>query len=261
MKNSISHDDPNERGGENQNLPKEIEGDLTLHGTFKVPIQITTHPTLGKTQPNKRPKSSIAEIVGIGFATFVGLLLVGVGILQYCIYSKQTVLSTQYNHFTALSQRPFISIGPDKSYVSYDGNYAVNFLLDFKNDGNTAATHAYKRYRCDKSKTDLVEPWSFMKAAAPGSIQTFIGPHNATQGGCSFTLDEMRKMQAGELFGYILADVIYADPLSPNAVRKTQFAVKVEQVAIGETGGVPSVNELMQSIGAHNCADDDCPND
>jgi hypothetical protein len=229
---------------------------------FTAPIPKAPHSTPSTNEPNKRPKSSVAEFLGVGLATLVGLLLVGVGCLQYRILSKQAVISKQYNHFTALSQRPFVSIAPGNSYVSgRSGNYMINYLIDFTNNGNTAATHAFKRSRCDKSKSDLAEPWSFMQSAKPPITQVFIGPHSSSQGGCSFAMDDMQQMEAGELFGYILADVAYTDPLSPKTPKRTQFEVRLEQVSIGKTnGGVVVVNALMRSVGEHNCADDDCPN-
>src|ERR1700722_13359702 len=152
--------------------------------------------------PNKPPRrhwyASHLRFFDLRLSHWVQIVLtiglVALAVAQWVVYNRQakimsvqTNLSSQYNHFTAISQRPFISLSPGTSYFSTNnGRPNINFLVNFKNDGNTAATRAYKRFRCDKSETDLAEPWAFMKAAAPAKIQTFIGPHDTSQGGCSF---------------------------------------------------------------------------
>src|SRR5579864_682186 len=82
-----------ERGGDHAYTSHEIKGNLTLQGRIEVPTQETSRSKNLETQPAKRPKSSIFEVVmgvlGLICATSIGLLLAGIGYLQYTVYSQQ----------------------------------------------------------------------------------------------------------------------------------------------------------------------------
>lgn len=93
MKEPVSAHDGNKGAADNPRTTGDIEGKLSLKGTIKIPIAKTEDSSNLAAEPNHRPKTSVfnivSGIVSIICSIGIGLLLAGVGYLQYTVYTQQ----------------------------------------------------------------------------------------------------------------------------------------------------------------------------
>lgn len=164
------------------------------------------------------------------------------------------------------SQRAFVSVSITGEFLSVEKDRrtpkAINYVIAVANSGNTATKALDLLVRCAPAAEDLREPWSIIRQGQlpKDKVPIFVGPHATQQSGCSFPYEQITEMAGGKLFGYVLVDASYVDRLDGSR-RKTQMAVKLAQFDIRTDVSPPVVTQLLQPVGKHNCADDECPAD
>ena len=142
---------------------------------------------------------------------------------------------------------------------------SVSFISDITNSGNTGTKGLGFFMKCAQSYEDLKEPWSILYQGklTPEKTPQFIGPHATVQATCGFSIDQVKAMAAGKLFGYLMMDATYQDRLV-DEWHKTQMTMKIAQIRLvegmGPSGlGLNQVEVILTTYGSHNCADEECP--
>jgi hypothetical protein len=217
---------------------------------------------------NKNPLWNWVKSTLMPLHFFTALLVVVAG-LQTCILHNTDKTLVDTLNTNKLSQRAFIFPALSQTYLSPDANApdAINFTFTLANNGNTATRRLTFFLKCTPSAEDLDEPWILITQGRGKTEQgtAVIGPKGAATAGCSFPWNQLQEMFTKKMFGYILIDVSYEDGMNAGIIRKTQFAVRLSQIALtparieGPLQISAGATVLMENRGKHNCADEDCP--
>jgi hypothetical protein len=198
---------------------------------------------------------------------FTGILVIVVA-LQTCILHNTDLTLSDTLMANKAAQRAYVFPALAQTYFSNDliNPVAINFLINFANNGNTATKNLIFFLKCAPSAEDLDEPWILIDQGREKTEKTpgVLGPKGSATAGCSFTIDQLKDMANKKLFGYILIDVSYEDGLSPGVIRKTQVSMKASAILYvpahkeGNNQINAAANFIWENKGKHNCADEDC---
>lgn len=197
-------------------------------------------------------------------AIVVACVAAGFTLWQALLVGESNELTRKNN---VVSQRAFVSLSAVGQYVSIKPDKtpaALNIVVQLNNSGNTPTKDLNFLIRCVPAGEDMKEPWLLLRQGPPpewGTATTFIGAHSSEQTGCSFPFDKILQMRDEKLFGYILAEITYFDRLDPGVIHKTQRAMRLRQLFVNVTADPPVIGDIMTAVGAHNCADEECPKD
>lgn len=173
---------------------------------------------------------------------------------------------TQKNN--VLSQRAFVSVTYKGQWVSATNENkprALNFLFSEINSGGTPTKEFHSFMRCAPAADDMSEPWTLLHEGQPSPFKdtgNFIGAHPSEDTGCAFDFDRVEQIRDEKSFGFVLIAISYRDRLDQTVLHKTQKALRLWQVAVTPTpipNAMPGVTAGLVSVGAHNCADEECP--
>ena len=163
-------------------------------------------------------------------------------------------------------QRAFLSISRIRylSHLGDDGKVWWSIHVDWQNSGNSPAKKA--QFFTTKYSDDKDIPTTFKFAVPSDRPELFIGPHaGMTTGDLGIAADELMAAQERRKFLYIWGRVDYRDIFDGTPDHVTKFLVQIK----GFRGDVTKVWDektnfvefIMDTVGRHNCADEDCSPD
>jgi hypothetical protein len=254
--------DHHQAGGEEEKQSRALKPDLTL------PIPPGAPPTTNRRTNNHAPIFNRYSVVG---SLIFSAMLVIVGSLQYCTYSRQAAIMNKQakimdkqasialaaNRQNEIVNRAFVYLNKiNVMFLPNENDFDVEIEAVWGNSGNTPTTHLSQVVGCLPSKDVLNEPfdriqWGPTSAATPN----FYGPKTTENlgGMCNIPVAEIREINARTLHFYVCGLVRYGDTLDRSAEHRTEFCYKI-------TGIDRNTNRFTGStVGRHNCADEDCP--
>jgi hypothetical protein len=189
--------------------------------------------------------------------------------LMWCTSNRQLAAIIESNEIS----RKALGAG-QRAFGNFEGN-KINFV-DTKgvgpgkvfgvwfrviNNGNTSTKNFPATVMCKSTDIkDLPEPFILFAWDDKRAVSDIIGPKQTKDfGPCNLLPEEVRKLNEGALAMYLLAEVRYRDLIDPGVPHVTQFSQRLYVSDLDEKLPTPKFNWSSDSVGRHNCADDDCP--
>jgi hypothetical protein len=204
----------------------------------------------------QKPENYVSLLTLLAVATYTG----------FQIY--QTYLIRDNN---IVSERAFIfNEGPQVSIARYIKDNTIRAVIGvpFINGGNTATKGLTTTIHCAPSVEAPPEPWVLLYRDKVEQTPEVIGPHQTVKVYCGFTLDQLRQIRDGKLYGYLIGESVYQDRLDDRVTHRTQFSWEVTDINIEDPppnfvaiqpNAAPNVRMNFVPRGQHNCADEECP--
>src|SRR5215831_9693968 len=268
MNNSVTPDDSDDRGGQNQDQPETLKADLTLHGTIVIQITSDSENKYTNSSPNQPFLNRFFVIASV----FVGIALVVVGLLQFGVYSRQAkIMKTQTelirnqdqllrdaNDLTRAIQRAFVYL-EKMNYAFYDtaspNQRDLLITVEWGNSGNTPTEHLTHQVGCFFSDTGIADPFGSIPWTETNLVPDFFGPKTDNLAGtCGVLADTISRINTRQTHLYICDVARYGDMLDTEAKHVTEFCYEITRIHPSN-----AARNFGNSVGRHNCADKDCP--
>ena len=193
------------------------------------------------------------------------------GIATIAIAALTCVLAIYASHQEAILNR---QTGDDeitnRAFVFVDGLLPLSRMQDpeglkylvsikFTNSGNTPTRHLTLQANCVPEGPDSSNPFGVLAAHPMERVPTLIGPHATVQAGCTFAIPVIDAMKTSQRKSYIVGRIDYQDAFDANYWHKTEFKLQIMALATDPKGNVTGLS--INSVGKHNCADEECPPD
>jgi hypothetical protein len=192
----------------------------------------------------RKPENYVAVITLVAVLTYTA-----VQIWQTSLIRQNSVVS----------QRAFVS----EQIVAYQRGFnpeklpAFGVFVKLENNGATPTLNLISKIICEPSVTKAIEPWDYIKQHNIETGPISIGAKSFAIVQCSFTLEQIKQMASGSLYGYVLGEVTYYDRIDPSVQHKTHYAFDLHLPIISPDENFISAFGI--SAGRHNCADEECP--
>jgi hypothetical protein len=160
-----------------------------------------------------------------------------------------------------VGQRAFVYAKPAGTSFFRDhatGNMFIEQKINLINSGNTQTKALRFFVRCTDSTTRLPEPFVLLFKENPASTSALLGPKASTSTTCDLSADKMAQMQGRKLYGYLMDQLLYKDVIDETD-HKTDFCLEYSNVQIDANDRSPTFSSILINVGAHNCADAECP--
>jgi hypothetical protein len=180
------------------------------------------------------------------------LLLVGVGILQWCTLRATDETARLNNrsqiYFDKILAAAF-NLGPEK---------VIGVSLGITNSGNIPPRNLKFAVACPPrdAAQAISDPFSLFSPDFSTALRENVGPKQVVRlGACSLHADEVLAVQSGKTHRYVVAEAIYQDRLTPG-MRITRFSAQIFFSNFSDADH--PFNWNSESRGNNNCTDEDC---
>jgi hypothetical protein len=254
MSDPVAPPDGHQAGSDDEKQPQSLKADLALQDA---------QPTASdkQTPPNNHRRPILHRYSVVGSLAFSAMLVI-VGSLQYCIYSrqatimdKQAKIASDANEQNAIVNRAFVYLkGLNYTFIQAQNDWDLEAMAVWGNSGNTPTTHLYQAVGCPPSIDVLAEPFEAIPWPTEAAPNVYGPKTTENLGGvCNIPAATIGEINARHIHYYFCGVVRYGDTIDRSATHRTEFCYEltgIDRNANRHTG---------RTVGRHNCADEECP--
>ena len=238
---------------------------ISVSGQIIVEGQLDAPTPSSHSSPPKPAAPWWMQWVPIGLTVALVLLT----LVQVLIFLRQTsIIDTQAKiamgqlNASYAMERAFIYFNL-AHFIFFDTNVPnekdADIMAEWGNSGDTPAVRVIVRAGCYRNETAVDDPFGIIlkDINTLKAVPSIYGPKTLNYGGkCVISHQEIQNVNDRHIHWYFCGRATYNDIFDRSKAHTTEFCWAITRInwqSMGQTAG--------ETVGRHNCSDEDCPKD